>query len=90
MNGTELVGLMTVVAGVATIAIALLRGPIGKAFAQRLAGTTTVNPDIEPEVGRLHSELDEMKQRLAEAEERLDFAERLLARQRQESLGPGK
>ncbi len=35
-------------------------------------------------------ELDELKQRLGELEERVDFAERLLAKQREgERLGPG-
>ena len=38
--------------------------------------------------GRL-AELDEVKQRLGELEERVDFAERLLAKQREaERLGP--
>ena len=45
-------------------------------------------PASEDKQGRL-AELDEVKQRLGELEERVDFAERLLAKQREaERLGP--
>ena len=41
------------------------------------------------DVQRRLAELDEVKQRLGELEERVDFAERLLAKQREaERLGP--
>ena len=41
------------------------------------------------DVQRRLAELDNLKQRLGELEERVDFAERLLARQREpEQLGP--
>lgn len=41
------------------------------------------------EMQRRLAELDDLKQRLGELEERVDFAERLLARQREaERLGP--
>lgn len=63
-------------------ACALLFGPIGSALARRLGG--------HPEPGDAHAEIEEMRagvmaevdhlrNRLAEVEERLDFAERLLA-----------
>jgi hypothetical protein len=45
---------------------------------------------LQREVERLGTELDDVRHRLAEAEERLDFAERLLTRQRQSTLGPGE
>jgi hypothetical protein len=50
-------------------------GPIGAAIGARLRGPKAVAPD-----DRLASEVDQMRTRLAEVEERLDFAERLLTR----------
>ena len=67
-------------------ATAVLRGPLGKALARRLEGPPALADtsarqlddlqvrlvDLEAQVGRIH-----------ELEERLDFAERLLARARE-------
>ena len=50
-------------------------GPIGAAIGARLRGPRAGAPDH-----RLASEVDQLQARLAEVEERLDFAERLLAR----------
>ncbi|HET9152184.1 MAG TPA: hypothetical protein VFN83_10770 [Gemmatimonadales bacterium] len=61
----------------AFIVVMLLRSPMGKAFADRLAGRAVDAGDpVPPE---LYAELDELRTRLAEMEERQDFAERLLA-----------
>jgi hypothetical protein len=69
-------------------AIVILRGPLGRAIADRIAGR--VGPGGTPEdQGEVLAELDEVKHRLGEVEERLDFAERLLAKQREERIGPG-
>jgi hypothetical protein len=51
----------------------LLRGPLGVALGDRIRGARR-----EPD-GALAAEVDEVRLRLAEVEERLDFAERLLA-----------
>jgi hypothetical protein len=51
----------------------LLRGPVGTALGDRIRGTSR-----EPDAA-LAAEVDEVRMRLAEVEERLDFAERLLA-----------
>ncbi len=59
-------------------AIVILRGPIGKALADRLAGRA--GSGVAP--GTMTAELDDLRQRVAELEERLDFTERLLARER--------
>ena len=67
-------------------AVGLLFGPIGSAVARRIGG--------RPEPGDAHAEIEEiralvmdetgdLRNRLAEVEERLDFAERLLAHGRQ-------
>ncbi|MBI4501616.1 MAG: hypothetical protein HY700_10675 [Gemmatimonadetes bacterium] len=70
-------------------AIVILRGPLGRALAEWISGRAGADPLIAGQIDQLHHELEEVKQRLAEAEERLDFTERLLAQQRQTALGQG-
>lgn len=62
----------------------LLRGPVGEALADRLRGGTPARHDQQ-----LMAEVEAMKTRLAEVEERLDFAERLLARRESIDQLPG-
>lgn len=60
-------------------AMVILRGPVGKAIGARISGATTEQAaaiDVPPEV---YAELDELRARVLELEERQDFAERLLA-----------
>jgi Na+/glutamate symporter len=62
-------------------AVGLFFGPIGSALAHRLGGrryTADLHAEVEELGGRVTMEVDELRQRLAEVEERLDFAERLL------------
>jgi hypothetical protein len=62
-------------------AIGLFFGPIGSAVAQRLSGREGAidsHAEIEDLGGRVTAEMDNLRHRLAEVEERLDFAERLL------------
>lgn len=70
----------------------VLGGPIGKAIAQRIAGDRTdplAVADLEARVQALEAgrpitgETDLIYQRMAELEERLDFAERLLSQGRE-------
>lgn len=68
-------------------ATAVLRGPLGKAWARRIEGgsgqvDTHVLPVVEELQGRV-AELEERVARMHELEERLDFAERLLAQARE-------
>ena len=72
----------------------VLRGPMGKALAEWIRGWSKTDEQwmamkaakhgvvLGGEAERLLAEVDELKRRLAEAEERLDFAERLLAKDR--------
>lgn len=64
---------------VALVAAAVIaRGPLGKALARRLeGGSAQGDPDAT-----MHA-LEEMRGRMAELEERVDFAERLLAQSRE-------
>jgi hypothetical protein len=73
-------------AGLVVVAIALVKilRPIGEAIAQRLRGS-----ERAPEAALL-AEIDELKDRLAEVEERLDFSERLLANSHQAEQLPGR
>jgi hypothetical protein len=58
----------------------VMRGPVGQAIARSISGEVPTEqlPAELPE--ELYAELDEMRARLAELEERQDFSERLLAR----------
>jgi hypothetical protein len=67
-------------------AVGVLFGPIGSALARRLAGRSEpgdAHAEIEEVRARVMDEVDDLRNRLAEVEERLDFAERLLAHGRQ-------
>ncbi len=74
--------------------VLVLRGPVGKALGQWIAGWShTEHRWIEAkaapaEVAELRAEVDELRHQLADVQERLDFTERLLAKQRDaERLG---
>ena len=74
----------------------VLSGPVGKALAEWIRGWSKtdeqwlafkaakhgVPPSPSGDTERLLGEVDDLKRRLAEAEERLDFTERLLAKDR--------
>ena len=68
-------------------AVMILRGPVGRALAERIARRPGRDADArEP----LLAEVEDLQRRVGEMEERLDFAERLLARHRDaERLPPG-
>ena len=71
--------------------VIILRGPIGKAIADRIAGRASHLRDGGEETGALISELEEVRYRLSEVEERLDFTERVMSsRQRVEELPSGE
>jgi hypothetical protein len=53
---------------------------LGKALGERIAGRK-LDADVSAETEALHAEVDELRFRLSEVEERMDFTERLLARQ---------
>ncbi|MBI2616233.1 MAG: hypothetical protein HYW52_11285 [Gemmatimonadetes bacterium] len=57
----------------------VLRGPLGKALADRIGSRARDDAPIE----RLNREVAELRGEMAEVQERLDFAERLLAQQRE-------
>ena len=63
-------------------AVALLFGPVGSALGRRLAGrheSDDSSAQVEEMRAQVTAEVDDLRNRLVEVEERLDFAERLLA-----------
>lgn len=70
----------------ALVATTVILWPIMRALARRLEGKGAANPALHAEIEQLHhrlGEVDLLQQRVAELEERLDFAERLLAQVQQ-------
>lgn len=55
----------------------ILAGPIGKALAQRIAGQGT-EPALAADLEACLQEIEALRSRVGELEERVDFAERLL------------
>ena len=69
--------------------VLILRGPIGKALGERLSGRQAeADHAVTAEIERLNGQVDDLRLRLDETEERLDFAERLLAKQKQQPALP--
>ena len=81
MHGNDVIALIAIVMAVALVKI--FRGPFGQAIADRLRGTAPPDPGVL-------DELETVKTRLAEVEERLDFAERMLAQGEQAQRLPGR
>jgi F0F1-type ATP synthase membrane subunit b/b' len=79
-SGAEAIAVAALVFGI----VKILTGPIGRVIAERLRRAPPQQPDPA-----LASEVDTLRTRLAEVEERLDFAERLLASARQADQLPG-
>jgi len=65
---------------VCVAAVFVLRGPFGRAIADRIAGRARAGTE-DQDVQELRGEVDDLRHQLGEVQERLDFAERLLARQ---------
>lgn len=70
-------------------AVLIFRGPLGKAIGERIAGRQG-ELERSADAEALRGEVEELRWRLTELEERLDFTERVLARQKQDGqLPPG-
>jgi len=59
--------------------VVLSRTVIGKAIARRIGGDQQTGDDVHQHLVELEGEMAAMRQELLETQERLDFAERLLA-----------
>jgi hypothetical protein len=59
-------------------AVFLARSPIGSAVADRLRGGSADTELLRRQLDQLHCELEAVRQELAETQDRVEFAERLL------------
>lgn len=57
-----------------------LRGPLGKAIADRISGRNLPEEVVAQVPEEVYAELDDVRTRLQELEERVDFSERLLSK----------
>lgn len=83
-------GVVGIVAGAVVFAV-LLRGPVGKAIGKMLDGGETVDTRLTQRVEQLEAQVFDSvsdQQRIAELEERVDFAERMLAQRQNAGTFP--
>lgn len=70
-------GMATGMVFIVAVAVTILRvaqGQIGQAIARRIHGRGGVDPELQSELGELREQVTDLAHRLAESEERLDFA----------------
>ena len=88
-----LAGMLTGVISVVALGwagVRIFNGPVGQALARRIQGHHGgADAEVLHEVLELRHQVDQMQQRLADTEERVDFSERLLA-QRNEAADRAK
>jgi len=92
----ELIPIFGMLTGVAITCAAVFglvkvaEGPLGQAIARRIQGHRAgADAEVQAELGELRSQVDTLRQQLEETQERVDFAERLLTRQRSPDELPG-
>jgi hypothetical protein len=85
----ELIPIFGMLTGVAIIwagvfgFVKIAQGPVGQAVARRIHGHDAgSDSDVQAELSDLRSQVDALRRQLEETQERMDFAERLLTRQR--------
>ena len=77
-----LMGMVTGIVTMVLIAVTFVKvaqSHIGQAIGRRIHGRGAADPELRGELEELREQVASLHQRLAENEERLDFAERLLA-----------
>ncbi len=89
---TRIMGPPAIIAwGAAFVALTMIaNGPMGKAIARRISGELP-EPQQAGELSEaVYAELDELRARMLEMEERQDFSERLLANREDASIEDGR
>ncbi|MGE0352737.1 MAG: hypothetical protein AB7I33_15165 [Gemmatimonadales bacterium] len=69
--------------------VRIMQSPVGQALARRIQGRHGDDDDLRHEVAELREQVEYLHQELGEAQERLDFTERLLSRVKEEPRLPG-
>lgn len=89
MTGIDLVGMIVFMGSLTGIAAIVARAVV-RYQDRRLRGRAEAqDPAARAELEDMRAEQQDARQRLVELEERMDFAERMLARARPERLSPG-
>jgi hypothetical protein len=86
---SEMVMMTLVLVGVVVIAVKVF-GPIARAWARKLEGKTG-DPQILADLDQIREQLgevDSLRARVAELEDRIEFTERLLAQRKDQDLLP--
>jgi hypothetical protein len=79
MNPGEL-GVLIPIFGILLVGLTVfVKSDIGRAIAQRIGGGHPADSHLEEEVRQLRAEVDSLRGDLNEAQERIDFTERMLA-----------
>ena len=68
--------------------VKIMQGPVGIAISRRIHGHAG-DDDLRNEVAMLRDHVEQLQQELGEAQERIDFTERLLARGSEAGRLPG-
>ena len=87
MNGLE--PLIPVALFFSVASVIILRGPIGKAIADRISGRASQLKGDVDDTGPLLGEIEDVRYRVSEVEERLDFTERVMSRRVDQTALPG-
>ncbi|MEO8201183.1 MAG: hypothetical protein ABI679_11725 [Gemmatimonadota bacterium] len=86
MNGSDVAPMVVmVVIALSVAAIIILRGPVGKALARRLEGGAQADQSLLHRLEDMEARLlsaEQTQARVEELEERVDFTERVLAREK--------
>ena len=86
-RGSEVLMMVLVLIGVVIVAVKVL-GPIARAWARKIEGKVG-DPQILSDLEQMRDQLgevDHLRQRVGELEERLEFTERLLTERRDQEL----
>ena len=71
--------------------VRVMQSPVGIALGRRIqGGRVDVDEELRSEVTYLREQVEDVQRQLGETQERLDFAERILSRQKQMSQLPGE
>jgi hypothetical protein len=71
--------------------VRIMHSPVGVALARRIQGVRAeADEDLRAEVAFLRDQVEDVQRQLGETQERLDFTERIIARQKQVSQLPGE
>jgi hypothetical protein len=85
VNPEVLIPISGMITGILTVGfmswavVAIARGPLGQALSRRILGRHQ-DGDLAQEVMALREQVEDMQHQLVDAQERLDFTERLLTR----------